>query len=126
MRLTLTLAAALAAGALALPAAAQTAPAGEGQYQDALRRMIVETAGGTCPDDIMGGPLLAACQQQLPQMSAGLSSLGAVQTITFVRAEDRPEGRVEIYEVVFAGGQSLNWGIGGEKDGKFDIAFAGG
>lgn len=132
MRLTLTLAAALTAGALALPAAAQSpgqtaAPAGEGQYEAALRRMITETAAGTCPADVMGAPLLAACEQQLPQMSAGLAGLGAVESITFVRAEDGGQyGRVEIYAVKFAGGQSLNWGIGGEKDGKFDVAYAGG
>ena len=126
MRLTLTLAAALAAGALVLPAAAQTAPAGEGQYEAALRRMITETAAGSCPADVMGGPLLAACEQQLPQMSAGLSGLGPIQSIAFVRAEDRADGRLEIYEVTFAAGQTLNWGIGGEKDGKFEVAFAGG
>ena len=126
MRLTLTLAAALAAGGLALPAAAQTAPAGEGQYEAALRRMITETAAGSCPADVMSGPLLAACEQQLPQMSAGLSGLGPIQSIAFVRAEDRADGRLEIYEVTFAGGQTLNWGIGGEKDGKFEVAFAGG
>lgn len=131
MRLPLTLAAALAAGAMALPAIAQTAAAApgtpaEGQYEAALRRMIVETAAGACPADIMGAPLLAACQQQLPQMSAGLASLGAVESITFVRAEDGEYGRVEIYEVKFAGGQTLNWGIGGMKDNKFDVAYAGG
>ncbi|MCS6627021.1 hypothetical protein N0B44_29315 [Roseibacterium beibuensis] len=126
MRLTLTLAAALAAGTLALPAAAQTTAPAEGQYEAALRRMIVETAAGSCPADVMAGPLLAACQQQLPQMSAGLASLGAVESVTFVRAEDRDDGRLEIYEVRFAGGQTLNWGIGGMKDGKFDVAFAGG
>lgn len=128
MRLTLTLAAALAVGALALPAAAQTAaPAAEAQYEDALRRMITETAAGSCPADIMGAPLLAACEQQLPQMSAGLAGLGAIESITFVRAGDSSEyGRVETYAVKFAGGQSLNWGIGGEKDGKFDVAYTGG
>ncbi len=127
MRLPLTLAAAaLAAGALALPAGAQTAPAGEGQYEDALRRMITETAAGACPADVMAGPLLAACEQQLPQMSAGLAGLGAIESITFVRAEDRDDGRLETYAVTFAGGQTLNWGIGGEKGGKFEVAFAGG
>lgn len=127
MRLILTLAAALAAGALAPPAAAQTAaPAAEGQYQDALRRMIVDTAAGSCPADIMGATLLAACQQQLAHMAPGLASLGGIESITFVRAEERPEGRVEIYAVKFAAGPTLNWGIGGLKDGKFDVAFAGG
>lgn len=139
MRLTLTvaLAAALAAGALALPAAARSAdraaaqspaqPAEEGRYEDALRRMITETAAGSCPADIMGAPLLAACEQQLPQMSAGLAGLGPIESITFVRAEDGGQyGRVETYAVKFSGGQSLNWGIGGEKDGKFDVAYTGG
>lgn len=123
MRLTLTLAAALAAGALALPAAARSP---EGQYEAALRRMIAETAAGTCPADIMGEALLAACRQQLPQMSAGLAGLGPIESMTFVRAEDRPEGRVEIYEVKFAGGQTLNWGIGALNEGRFDMAYAGG
>lgn len=127
MRLPLTLAAALAAAALALPAAAQTAPEmTEGRYEDALRRMITETAGGTCPADLMGEPLLAACRQQLPQMSAGLAGLGPIESIAFVRAEDRADGRLEIYEVKFAVGQTLVWGIGGEADGKFDVAFTGG
>jgi hypothetical protein len=85
----------------ALPAVAQE---GEGQYAADLRRMISETAGGTCPTDLMAGGLLTACQQQLPQMSAGLSSLGAIQSVTFARAEDTPQGRVETYTVTFANG----------------------
>lgn len=121
MRIRLIIAAATAAAALAAPAFAE-----DGEYRAALQRMITETASGTCPADIMGDQLLAACRQQLPQMSAGLASLGPVESISFVRAEDRPDGRVEIYAVRFAGGQTLNWGIGGLRDGKFDIAYAGG
>lgn len=97
-----------------------------GQYAAALQRMIAATAGGTCPEDVMAEGLLTACRQQLPQMQAGLSSLGAVETVTFVGAEDTPQGRIERYTVRFAGGQSLNWGIGGESGGKFAVAFAGG
>ncbi|GAA0867453.1 hypothetical protein GCM10009116_00300 [Brevundimonas basaltis] len=121
MRLTLSLAAALAAGVMAFPATAE-----DSQYEAALRRMIAETAAGTCPADIMGEGLLAACELQLPQMSAGLSSLGAIESVTFVRAEDRPGGRVEIYAVTFAGGQTLNWGIGGLNEGKFNVAYTAG
>lgn len=107
-----------------LPAAAQDTPNGE--YAEALRRMIVETAGGRCPEDIMAGPLLEACRQQVAQMSAGLTSLGAIESMTFVRVEETPNGRVEVYSVRFASGQTLNWGIGGAAEGKFSVAYAGG
>lgn len=109
------------AGLMACPAVAQT-----GEYEAALRKMVSETAAGTCPADIMGAELLAGCQQQLAQMSAGLASLGAVQSARLLRTEDRPEGKVEVYAVTFASGITLNWGIGGLRDGKFNIAYAGG
>lgn len=121
MRIKLMIAAVAFAGGLAFPACAQ-----DGEYREALHRMIAQTAAGECPADVMGDPLLAACQEQLPQMSAGLASLGGVETITFVRAEERPEGKLEIYEVKFVGGQTLTWGIGGFAGGKFNVAFTGG
>ena len=122
MRLKLMLAAATAAaGLVSFPAMAQE---GEGQYASDLRRMIAETAAGACPADLMAEQLLAACQQQLPTMSAGLSSLGAVQSIVFVKAEDTPAGRVETYAVAFANGAVLTWGIGHKKDGKYGAAYA--
>ena len=121
MDIRTTMTAMVIAGLMAFPAFAQG-----GEYEAALRKMISETAAGTCPADVMGAELLTACQQQLPQMSAGLASLGAIESARFVRAEDRPEGRVEIYEVKFAGGMTLNWGIGGLRDGKFNVAYAGG
>ena len=52
--------------------------------------------------------------------------VGAVESVTFVRAEDRDNGRVEIYDVKFAGGQTLTWGIGDLNEGKFDTAYTGG
>lgn len=118
MRLTLI---AAAASLIAFPAMAQE---GDGQYAADLQRMITETAAGACPADIMAEQLLTACQEQLPQMSAGLTSLGAVQSITFKKAEDTPEGRVESYTVVFANGTTLNWGIGHKKNGKYAAAYA--
>lgn len=109
------------AGLMALPAFAQS-----GEYEASLRKMISDTAAGTCPADIMGAELFAACQQQLPQMSAGLASLGAVESARLLRTEDRPDGKIEVYEVKFASGITLNWGIGGLRDGKFNVAYAGG
>lgn len=112
------------AAVLSLAACPALAQAGDGQYAADLQRMITETASGVCPADLMAEQLLTACQQQLPQMSAGLASLGAVQSITFTTAVDTPEGRVETYAVVFANGTTLNWGIGHRKDGKYASAYA--
>jgi len=86
--------------------------------------MITETAGGTCPADLMADGLLAACQEQIVEMSAGLASLGEIETMTYVRTEETPEGPVELYAVTFSAGVTLNWGIGQFKDGKFQAAYA--
>jgi len=120
-----TAAAVIATLLLGTAAQAQAPTAEAGQYRAALQRMITESAGGTCPADLMAEQLLTACQSQIANMSAGLQSLGEVQSVTFLRAETRPEGRVELYAVQYSGGQSLTWGIGAEQDGKFAIAFAG-
>ncbi len=122
MRLNL-IAAVTAVCLTALPVMAQE---GQGQYEADLRRMITETAGGVCPTDLMGGGLLTACQQQIPQMSAGLSSLGSVQSVTFTKAEDTPQGRLETYSVVFANGTTLTWVLGQKQDGKYETAYVGG
>lgn len=124
MRINRLAAALVVAASLgAIPALAQQS---EGEYAADLQRMIAETAAGTCPADIMAEQLLTVCQQQLPQMSAGLASLGAVQSVTFKSAEDGPTGLVETYDVVFANGVTLVWGIGAKADGKYSIAYAGG
>lgn len=110
------------AGLMAASLTAFSAMAEEGQYKQPLQRMITDAAGGRCSVEIMGAGLLAACNQQIAAMSAGLASLGAVESMTFVKAETGEHGRVETYAVKFAGGLTLNWFIGGEKDGKFEVA----
>lgn len=55
-------------------------------------------------------------------MAPGLASLGAIESVTFVSAEDTPNGRVETYAVKFAGGMTMNWIIGGFSEGKFSVA----
>lgn len=112
----------LIAGLAAAGLTAFSAMAQDGQYKDALQRMITDAAGGECSAEVMGPGLLAACNQQIANMSAGLASLGAVESLTFVKAEDGEHGRVETYAVKFASGMTLNWFIGGEKDGKFEVA----
>lgn len=114
----------LAAVALSGAAAAQT-PAGE--YSGALSRMISQAAAGTCAPDVMGDQLLAACNQQITQMASGLQSLGPIESVTFLRAEDTPQGRMEFYSVRFTGGMTLTWYIGARQpDGKFQAAGTGG
>lgn len=125
MTMTATFAATFALAGAAL--AQDAAPAEHGQYQAALERMVTESAQSRCPADVMAEALLTACNSQIAAMGPALQSLGAVESITFVRSEQRAEGgRVEYYAVRHAGGQTLNWGIGGESGGKFEIAFVGG
>jgi len=56
-----------------------------------------------------------------PGWGPGLQALGAIETMTFVSAQDTPEGKVETYSVKFASGQTMNWFIGQERDGKFSV-----
>lgn len=117
---TSALLAAVAAVAVSAPAFAQ-APAGE--YGDALKTMITQAAAGTCDTSLMAAGLLAACNQQIAQMAPGLTSLGAVESVTFVSAQDTPQGKMETWTVKFAGGRSMTWFIGQRQaDGKFDAA----
>ncbi|MEJ6790290.1 hypothetical protein BrevBR_12115 [Brevundimonas sp. BR2-1] len=121
MRIQIILAGVAAAALTAFPAAAQ-----DGQYRDQLSRIITEAAGGTCLAALMGPSLLDACNAQIEGMGPALTALGAIESVTFVGAEDTPGGRVETWAVKFAGGTTLNWFIGGQQpDGKFDIVGTG-
>ncbi len=119
MRIRLMLAGVAAAGLMAFPAMAQ-----DGQYAPQLTRIIEEAANGTCLAAYMAPPLLDACNGQIAGMSPALQAMGAIETMTFVSAEDTPEGRVETWSVKFAGGQTMNWFIGQEHDGKFSVVGA--
>ena len=114
MRIRLMLAGVAAAGLMAFPAMAE-----DGQYGPQLTRILAEAANGTCLAELMQEALLNTCNAQVSGMAAGLSALGAIEAMTFVQAEDTPEGRVEIWSVKYAGGRTLNWVIGGLQDGKF-------
>ena len=121
MRTRMMLASVAAAGLMAFPAVAE-----DGQYAPQLTRIINEAAGGTCLADYMAQPLLDACNSQIAAMSPGLRSRGAIETVTFVTVQDTPAGKVETYSVKFAGGETMNWFIGQEQDGKFSVVGAGG
>lgn len=122
MRIRMMLAGVAAAGLMAFPAMAL-----DGQYGTQLREMLTDAAEGSCNEALMAPGLLNACQGQIAGMSQGLQALGAIATMTFVSAEDTPEGRVESWRVEYAGGQTLTWFIGQQQpDGKFNAAGTGG
>jgi len=121
MRIGMVLASVAAAGLMAFPAMAE-----DGQYAPQLTRIINEAAQGTCLAALMAQPLLDACNGQIAGMSPALQALGAIETITFVSAEDTPQGKVETYSVKFTGGRTMNWFIGQEAEGKFTVVGAGG
>ena len=115
-----------AAALMATAAQAQAQSQEQGQYRRPLEKMITDAASGVCAADVMAAELLAACQSQIDGMAEGLSSLGAITSIRFVSAEGEGAARIETYAVTFAGGATLNWGIGNMVDGKFSTAYAGG
>ncbi|MGZ9113719.1 MAG: hypothetical protein ACXW3K_03775 [Brevundimonas sp.] len=114
MHIKMMLASAAAVTLMAFPALAR-----DGQYGDQLNRIITEAAAGTCLEALMGPSLLDACNGQIEGMAPALNAMGAIESMTFVRSEDTPEGPVETWAVKFAGGQTLTWVIGQAKDGKF-------
>lgn len=122
MRIQIMLAGVAAAALMAFPASAQ-----DGQYRDQLSRIITEAAGGTCLAALMAPSLLDACNGQIAGMAPALTSLGAIESLTLVSAEETPGGRIETWAVKFAAGVTLNWVIGGvQPDGKFNIVGTGG
>ncbi len=112
------------AAALAATVASAASAAESGDYGPALRKMLTDTAAGRCPDELMAEPLLSACRAQLPQMQPGLTALGAVGELSFIKAEGDGDTRVETYAIKFAGGTTAIWSIGHRKDGKFGAAYS--
>lgn len=106
---------------VAAPAAAE-----QGKYNSALKEMLSGTASGTCPADLMGDQLLAACKEQLPRMQPELAALGPVKTMKFLSAVGQGDQRVESYDVTFAKGATTKWQIGKFQGGKYQIAYSAG
>ena len=122
MRIRMMLAGVAAVGLLAFPAMAE-----DGQYGPQLGQMLADAAEGACTEALMGEALLNACNGQIAAMSEGLQALGAIETMTFVSAEETPGGRVESWSVKYTGGRTLTWFIGQRQpDGKFNAVGTGG
>ena len=80
----------------------------------AVRRLIEELRTGKPNYDLMADNLAAVTRQQLPQLQAIVTRLGAVQSVTFKGVG--PAG-ADIYEVKFENG-SLEYRISLGPDGK--------
>ncbi|MDO9586387.1 MAG: hypothetical protein Q7J13_00475 [Brevundimonas sp.] len=108
---------AAAAGLMAFPAMAE-----DGRYGPQLGQMLAEAAGGTCLEALMSPALLDVCNGQIAGMAPALSAMGEIEAMTFVSAEDAPEGRVETWSVKYAGGRTVTWFIGHQlPDGRFNV-----
>ena len=89
----------------------QTAAPGS---EAALRRDIAEVQVGQPKYELMGPALADITRQQLPQLKAILTQLGAVESVTF---KGVGRGGADIYEVKFEHG-STEWRIMLDSDGK--------
>jgi hypothetical protein len=80
----------------------------------ALRRDIDELRAGEPKYELMSPGLAGVTRQQLPQLKAAITELGAVQSVTF---KGVGPGGADIYEVKFEHG-STEWRISMEPDGR--------
>ena len=80
----------------------------------ALRRDIDELRAGEPKYELMSPGLADVTRQQLPQLKATITELGAVQSVTF---KGVGPGGADIYEVKFEHG-STEWRITMDPDGK--------
>lgn len=94
-----------------------------GRYEASLRKIVTEAIASRCPDDVMAEPLLSACRAQLSAMGPALAALGPVESVTFIKSDDRDGKRYESYAVRHAKGKTMIWGIGDEAGGKFGAAY---
>lgn len=115
----------LLTGLAAVSLAAWSASAQEtGRHGEDLRRILATAATGTCSTELMAGGLLENCQQQIRMMGPAINSFGPVDTVTFVRIQQTPNGPVEVYQVKFTS-LTLTWAIGGRQDdGRYTIAYS--
>ncbi|KQW84059.1 hypothetical protein [Brevundimonas sp. Root1279] len=125
MRIHQILCGAAAASLLAFSVAAQDGQATvqDGQYGQALSQILTEARAGTC-SDLMSAGVQLACQRRIESIAATLERFGPVQSITFVKAEERSGRIVETWVVGFAEGRTMTWVIGGLHDGQFSTAFS--
>jgi len=85
----------------------------------AARKFVIAATAGTPNYEDMSPGLAKAVREQASRMKEMLGSLGALQSIDFVRVGD---GGWDVYRVKFANG-TLLWRFGLAPDGKVDYAL---
>ncbi len=90
-----------------------------GQYRADLVKVMDGLAIGECPEDVMKGELLTACEEQMTSVTDALAMLGQPSEISFVRSEGEGTEMIEIYQASYPMGVTLTWGIGGVEDGRY-------
>ena len=122
MRFITALSALTAAVVLAGAAQAQD-PATSGDYRADLVKVMDGLAVGECPEDVMKGELLTACEEQMSSVTDALAMLGEPSEISYVRTDGEGSEKVEIYQSSYPMGVTLTWGIGGVEDGRYTKMF---
>ncbi len=113
----------MAAAVLTAGAASAQDASTDGEYRAALTRMLVQTAQGECPADVMADGLLEACNSQIDQMAPALAQLGGIASMKLIAVEGEGADRIERYEVTYDAGPTLIWFIGTRgADGRFASA----
>lgn len=119
LKLCVCLLAFFPAGAMAQAAAGSAsassaaASAATGANGPLLQKAIEANAQGTCPADLMGPELLAACQQQIAGIHPMLTAKGKITKLDFLGTQ----GQAEIWRVTYEHGDQV-WGIAVGSDGK--------
>lgn len=122
MRPIAMLCALAAAGLLAGAAHAQD-PSTDGRYRADLIKVMDGLAAGECPEDVMKGDLLDACETQMSSVTDALQMLGEPMSLDYVRTDGEGTEAVEVYQAAYPMGVTLTWGIGGVEDGRYTKMF---
>jgi hypothetical protein len=86
----------------------------------ALRKMAGAMVAGTPNYEDMAPHIANAVKQQYPHMGPGMKTLGAPQSVQFVRVG---EGGWDVYRVKYANGGTLMWRMGLDASGKVSYAL---
>src|SRR4051794_5878312 len=80
------------------------------RYSGLLKQVLSANSQGQCPSSLMAAMLLAVCEQQISNIEARLSQLGAITSVKFVGIQQTQFGPAEVYTVNFQNG-TMNWMI---------------
>lgn len=88
-----------------------------------VRRALIASAAGRCPESVMGPLLRTACEQQMPGMGENLAARGEIMAVRYEGQQETPTGPLSIYTVNYADSQ-MTWMVSKSRDGKLATFFS--